>query len=50
MAQQISIPVNCFKAGDDTPCSILSHNCILWEGPGETPSGFKCLCYLIIAF
>ena len=31
MAQQTSIHVNCFMAGDDTPCAILSQKCILWE-------------------
>ena len=31
MAQQISILVNCYMAGDDTPHAILSQKCILWE-------------------
>ena len=31
MAQQISIHVNCFMAGDDTPCAILSQKYLLWE-------------------
>ena len=31
MAQQISIHVNCFLAGDDTPCAFLSQKCLLWE-------------------
>ena len=31
MAQQTSIPVNCFMAGDDTPLAILSQKCTLWE-------------------
>ena len=31
MAQQTSIHVNCFMAGDDTLCAILSQKCVLWE-------------------
>ena len=31
MVQQTNIHVNCFMAGDDTPSSILSQKCILWE-------------------
>ena len=29
--QQTSIPVNCFLARGNTPCTILSQKCILWE-------------------
>ena len=31
MAQQTNIHVNCFMAWGDTPCTILSQKCILWE-------------------
>ena len=38
MAQQTSILVNCFMAGDYTPCAILiSKMQIVGEGPGKTP-------------
>ena len=30
-AQQISIHISCFMAGDDTPHAILSQKCLLWE-------------------
>ena len=40
MAQQTSIRVSCFMAGEDTPRAILSQKCVLWETAGETPSAW----------
>ena len=31
IAQQTSIQISCFMAGDGTPRAILSQKCILWE-------------------
>ena len=31
IAQQASIHISCFMAGDDTPHAILSQKCLLWE-------------------
>ena len=44
MAQQTSIHVNCFMAGDDIPCitiCAISKVCIVGEGLGETPSALR---------
>ena len=51
IAQQTSIPVNCFMAGGwHTPCHPISKIHIVREGPGETPSALRCLSYMINSF
>ena len=51
MAQQTSIPVNCFLAGGwHTLCLPISKVHIVGEGLGEAPSALRCLSYLINSF
>ena len=51
MAQQASIPVNCFMAeGWHTSCHPMSKMHTVEEGFGETPSALRCLSYLINSF
>ena len=51
MAQQTSIPVNCFMAGGrHNLCLPTSKVYIVGEGPGEAPSALGCLSYLINSF
>ena len=51
MAQQASIPVNCFMArGWHTSCHTISKMHTVEEGPGETPSALRYLSYLINSF
>ena len=50
MAQQTSILVNCFMAGDDIPCvtiCTISKVHIVGEEPGETPSALRHFSLLI---
>ena len=51
MAQQTSIPVNCFLAGGwHTLCLPISKVHIVGEGPGAIPLVLMCLSYLINSF
>ena len=51
MAQQTSIPVDCFMAGGwYTLCFPISKVHIAGEGPGETPSALTCLSYPTSSF
>ena len=51
IAQQTSIHINCFMAGEwHTSCHPISKMHIVGEGLGETPSVLRCLCYLINSF
>ena len=48
IAQQTSIHINCFMAGEwHTSCHPILKMHIVGEGPGETPSALRCLSYLI---
>ena len=51
MAQQTSLPVNCFMArGWHISCHPISKVHVVGEGPGETPSALRCLSYLVNSF
>ena len=51
IAQQTSIHINCFMAGEwHTSCHPILKMHIVGEGPGETPSALRCLSYLTNGF
>ena len=51
IAQQTSVHISWFMAGGwHISCHPISKMHIVGEGPGEIPSAFGCLCYLINSF